>query len=332
MKGKIVQDAKLYLQKEGEEEIRHIENYSDYVKICKELGIKTDSREYRDTDSMKKGKPIKHWPEKESKVGPGRLFFCVHPDCDFQRIKDVGATLIHTYMWDPRNQGQQFLDKAQEQGLRVLFDIKSQIHDQLRHGKPWIRQECEYIVNKFDDHPALWGWYILDEPDAGTDDPAVGVSMELQREIHDAFRGWTDKPLVIALRGGTRGWHLIDFKLWKIIANTYVWDGTDKCWGMEPLDALRLVGTQERAFMDEHEVDFLGFMFQSSSHPATARKPPLEGTKVPLGQIENQFNVLNEYGLFPKLVGMYAWSGGDFDPQRSDELRDEIKALFDKLK
>lgn len=333
MKGKIVQDAKLYFQKEGEEKIRHIKTWEAFEAVCRDLGITTAYNERTFLGVLPPiGRPIMEWPEKEVKVGPERLFFCVHPDCDFQEIKDTGATLVCTYMWDPRNEGQQFLDKAQEQELRVLFDIKSQIHDQLRHGKPWIRQECEYVVNRFNDNPALYGYYLLDEPDAGDEDPKVKVSIQLQREIHSAFRRWTKKPLVIALRGGTVGWHLIDFSLWDIITNTYAWDGTGKCWGMQPLDALKLVGTQERAFMDEHDVNFLGFMFQSSSHPATQRKPPLYGTKVPLGQIENQFNVLNGYGLFPELVGMYAWNGGDFDPARSPELRQEIKALFDKIK
>jgi len=158
------------------------------------------------------------------------------------------------------------------------------------------------------------------------DTPSAGVSMELQKEIHDAFREWTDKPLVIFLRGGTVGWHLIDFSLWKILADSYVFDGTGECWGMKPLAYLDMLAKQERVFMDEHEVDYLGFVFQSSNHMDPG------GPEIPLGEIENQFIVLQEYELFPEGIGMYGWSGGTFDPERSEELRTEIKELFDKIK
>lgn len=345
LKGRILQRAELYFQKEGENEARHVTTWEAYTAICAELkeGTGIDYLKYENRIFLKeqdfpiKGNDIKEWPEKESQVGPGRLFFCVHPDCDFTRIKNLESgkakLIIQTYgTTHLPEQGKHFLDKAEKYGLKVLYCIKSHVHDLLIHHGYWDRDECERIVGRFDSHPALWGYYLLDEPDAGEEDPKVGVSMELQREIHDAFRGWTDKPLVIALRGGTRGWHLIDFSLWKIIANYYVFDGTGHCWGEEPLEALKGSAKQIQTFRNEHDVDFLGFMFQSSSHPATGHEPPLYGTKVPLGEIENQFNVLNEFELFPKLVAMYGWNGGDFDPMRNDEIYEEIKALFNKIK
>ena len=153
--------------------------------------------------------------------------------------------------------------------------------------------------------------------------------MELQKEIHNTFRNWTNKPLLICLRGGTKGWHLIDFSLWEIISCCYAFDGTGKCWGMNPIAYLDMVGKQEYDFMQEHEVDFWGFMFQCDSHPATDIGK--YGTKVPLGEIENQFNILNKHSLFPKGIANYAWSGGDFDPHRH-EIYNEIKDLFDKIR
>lgn len=276
------------------------------------------------------------------KVGPKRLFFCVPAEADslqirtfaatadFARIKAVGATIIHSYgmVWLP-DQGQEFLVRAHRNDLRVLYCIKGLIHDYIRAGKPWDKWGCETIVEKFDDHPALWGWYVLDEPDAGIDHPEAEVSMELQKEIHDTFRLWTNKLLVIALRGGTKGWHLIDFSLWKIISDSYVFDGTGECRGMKPLDYLDMVGQQEWNFMQEHEVDFLMFIYQCDSSPATGAGN--YETKVPLGQIKNQFQVMNKYELFPEGIAVYAWDGGDFCPNWDGEIYNEIKIFFSEL-
>jgi len=128
------------------------------------------------------------------------------------------------------------------------------------------------------------------------------------------------------------GWNNVPIgSLDLIIPDAYVFDGTGQCWGDKPLDYLRIVAEQERAYLDEHNLDIaVMFMFQCDSHPAVANG--LYGTRVPLGEIENQFDVLKDYDLFTAGVAMYGWNGGDFCPNRDGEIYQEIKKLFDKIK
>lgn len=278
-------------------------------------------------------------------VGSERLFFCVpeHADflkvrlfaatADFARIKNVGATIIHTYgtNWLP-DSGQYFLDNAEKHGLKVLYCLTGLIHHPIKIGQPWNRENCRILVEKFDTHPALWGWYLLDEPDLGVVDPTHGVPLWLQKEITDAFRSWTDKPLVIATAGGAGGYHLIDFSLYDlIIPDAYVFDGDDDCWGMKPLDYLDFAASTIRDYIDEHEIttQFM-FMFQCDSSPATSQGR--YGTKIPLGQIKNQFDAIYSHNLFIPGVAMYAWDGGDFCPNCNDEIYNEIKQFFFRIK
>lgn len=281
------------------------------------------------------GSVITEWPEKNPnyKVGKERLFFCVPPEADFQRIKNVGATLIQSYgmVWQ-HNQGAGFLNKAEEHGLKVLYSIKALIHDKLEAGQGWERAECQRLVAEFNGHPALWGWYLLDEPDGGLDDPNHAVSLELQKEIVNAFRSWTDKPLTISVLAAAKGYHLVDFSLYDlIIPDAYVFDGSGKCWDKEPLEYLDFATKQISDYFDEHNITTpMMFMFQcDDSVPAGNGYP---NTKIPLGEIENQFNTIKPYNLFNSGVAMYAWDGVDFCPNRNDEIYNEIKDLFDKIK
>ena len=156
--------------------------------------------------------------------------------------------------------------------------------------------------------------------------------METQQEIYDFIRARTEKPITSVLRGGTKGWHLVNLDLCDfIMADAYVYDGTGQMWGQEPLAYLEAIAKQERKYLDENCPDKpMMFVFQTCSSPATDAGN--YGTKLPLGHIEEMFNILAEYNLFSFGIGGYGWSGGDFDPMRNDKLYQEIKNLFDKIK
>jgi hypothetical protein len=333
----IIQSARLYIYMSGNMggKLRWIKT----ARIFEKMGLTWKAKRiYLDDEEIKslEGKPISEWPEPSYKVGSEKLVWCVPLECDFQHIVDAGFTAIQTYgpYWQP-NHGRDFLDKAHNHGLKVLYSAKSHVHDLLRQGKNWDKDTCKWMVDEFDSHPALWAWIYFDEPDAGDDSPKHLVPMELQREIHNAFRSWTDKPLTTVVRGGTRGWHLVDFSLFDfIMADSYVIDGNPCIWDWEPCitwrDALHIVGQQEREYLDTHMPD-MPFMFVFQSSDAVAIAAGNYGTRIPECKIQEQFDILNQYQLFSAGVAMYPWSGGDFDPMKEKSLRLEIKKLFEKI-
>ena len=337
MKGKILQRAELYLQKEGENKARHVKRWSDYVRICDELGTGTayDERTFLDDHEFPSlGKPITEWPENNPnyKIGPERMMFCVPPDCDFKRLKELGVTVIQHYSiyWEPEY-GKQYLDKAAKHGLKVLYYLGALTQDLIRQGKAWRKEECERIVKLFHSHEALWGWQCWDEPDGGSDNPAFIIPMQVQWDVCKCVRANSDKPFVNTLRGGTRGWHLCNLNLWDIIMpDVYVYDGSGKMWGVEPLVALENSARQCSAYLKDYPDKPVMFTFQCSDDIAISAGN--YDTKVPLGEIENQFNVINKYKLFTGGVGMWAWNGGDFCPNRDVSIYNEIYDLFYKIK
>jgi len=340
MKGRIIQDARLFLRLEGEKKIRHIKDYETFLKIRDEL---EDKKRVYLHPLPQEGRVIAEWPEKESNytIGPERLIWCVPLECNFQHIVDAGFTAIQTYgpYWMKNSQGhidhgREFLDKAQAHGLKVLFSAKTHVHDMTRAGKSWDRDTCKWMVDEFDSHSALWAWIYMDEADAGSVDPKHGISLATQRAVHDAFRSWTDKPLTTVVRGGTSGWHLVDLSLFDfIMADTYAIDGNPWIWepGLTWQGALRIVGQQETDYLATHLPNMpIMFVFQSSDF--VADQIGNVGTRIPDGKIQEQFDILNQYRIFSAGVGMYPWDGGPFDPEGESVLRTEIKQLFNKIK
>ena len=71
------------------------------------------------------------------------------------------------------------------------------------------------------------------------------------------------------------------------------------------------------------------FVFQVSD--GVAESAGNHDTKLCLGHIEEQFDVLKTYNVFSGGLALWAFSDGTFDPMRSGELRSEIKELFEKI-
>ena len=341
LEGKIIRGAELYVVEKGK--ARHITTWEVYVAFCMEKFGKVLTASaiisLSKDEFPEEGRRITEWPEKEFEVGPERLFYCVPPDCDFQRLADLEVTVIHEYSiyWhgypNHHDFGHSYLDNAQKYGLKVMYDLKAMLEDNMRAGHPWDKDNLARIIGMFDAHPALWAWKLYDEPDGGMDDPKILIPMQTQQEIHDFIRARSQKPLTCALLGGTRGWHLVNLDLFDfIMPGCYVYDGTGEMWEMEPLQALELVTKQERKYLDENYPNKpTMFTMQTCDSPATGADPPNYGTKVPLSHIEEMFSILREYNLLKVGISGYGWSGGDFDPMRNDELYTEIKNLFDKL-
>lgn len=107
--------------------------------------------------------------------------YCVEDPLDFPEIAAAGFNLVQPWRfeggYDERypatvEAALAYLDAAQEQGLRVfmslpLYDEQSSYYsrfvdpDGRRRGFAAIRER----VSRLRDHPALFGWYLFDEPD-----------------------------------------------------------------------------------------------------------------------------------------------------------------------
>ncbi len=84
---------------------------------------------------------------------------------NFTFIRSLGFNTIHTYGMGRNTargieRDKKYMDLAQQQGLKVLFNL---------NGKGWVKpgitnQEFRDYIRKFKNHPALFAWYLYDEP------------------------------------------------------------------------------------------------------------------------------------------------------------------------
>jgi hypothetical protein len=79
--------------------------------------------------------------------------FGVRSTNDFAAIRGVGFNLVAGSANRP------YLDAAHRAGLRVLASPHTSA------GSNFNAQAARQAVAQFDDHPALWAWYLVDEPD-----------------------------------------------------------------------------------------------------------------------------------------------------------------------
>lgn len=109
---------------------------------------------------------------------------------DFAVVRNAGFNVVT----GPANQS--FLDAAQAAGLKVLASPGTSA------GPKFDAAKARAAVDAFDYHPALWAWYIIDEPDM------TGVSPDQVREAQRTLkRAWAHKPTALALYKGQEALH-----------------------------------------------------------------------------------------------------------------------------
>jgi hypothetical protein len=79
--------------------------------------------------------------------------YAVNSTNDFAAVKAAGFNLVT----GPADRA--YLDAARRQGLKVLASPNTSA------GPGFQPASAREAIRQFDDHPALWAWYLIDEPD-----------------------------------------------------------------------------------------------------------------------------------------------------------------------
>jgi len=182
-KAKVIQSAKLYLQKEGEKEMRHITNWPTFLKVCKDLQISKDwkDRTFLDDEAFPpKGKPITEWPE-----GGGELPEPISPSGqrnisilwmgDERWLNEFGGTHIVGFhepcrpQWYPPHK------------IKLISYLKIDSFDNDR-----IRAR----VREARDHPNNGGYWLISghEPDITGNEPSVQAHKQRRIEQYNIIR------------------------------------------------------------------------------------------------------------------------------------------------
>ncbi len=116
--------------------------------------------------------------------------YSVRSTNDFAAISAAGFTVVS----GPAEPG--YLGAARTAGLRVLASFGT------RAGGKFDEAKAREAVARFDRHPALWAWYLADEPDLN------GVSPPQVERAHRALkRAGAGKPTALVLSKGYEALH-----------------------------------------------------------------------------------------------------------------------------
>lgn len=179
MKGKIIQSAKLYLQKEGEKEMRHVTNWPTFLKVCEdlELGTGWKDRTFLDDENFPPiGKPITEWPEGEEPHPKQRNISILWNGCE-KWADEYGGTHVIAFSTKPKP------DWYEGHKVKLISYLKYLSLDEIRA-----------YVRKWKDHPNNGGYWTIEghEPDitgGNMNDPkTVKAHKEKRRTQYEAIR------------------------------------------------------------------------------------------------------------------------------------------------
>jgi len=105
----------------------------------------------------------------------------------FQDVAAAGFNMMW-YYFPGTEKAQLILDAAQANGLTVLMSVPG--------GKDFDKNNPAHaaVIAQFKDHPALYGFNIMDEPGAGLFNQLAGVKAQVKE-----LMGSTDKPVIVNL-------------------------------------------------------------------------------------------------------------------------------------
>ncbi len=108
---------------------------------------------------------------------------------DFLQIRSAGFNLVT----GPAEQD--FLNSADLAGLRVMASVGS------LPGSSFSKSGTKNRVRRFDSHPALWAWYVVDEPDLNEISPS-----DVER-ANRCVKRFASKPTALVLCSGSDALH-----------------------------------------------------------------------------------------------------------------------------
>jgi len=254
--------------------------------------------------------------------GPGvsgiHLMFGVGMGEDHNRARNCECNLIYEY--GPL--GRAWLDKAAAAGLWGLYNLKYLIHDELDNttddAEKWNiwnskKAEVAAAINEVKDHPALYGYYTLDEPNGGG---ARAVPLDLQQEIYDFIKS-VDPDHIVAVNivaSGAAGYEPVNFDaLDVLIPDQY-------CFGANGLPDLVFGTNNLRTHLDS--IGFnkpIIFLIQACDNGGSSWE----------GHVRDQIDIVLNENLATGGIGIWNWNlpGG---PGRSDRSFNEVRDAWGK--
>lgn len=119
--------------------------------------------------------------EDEEKAFFAKGIFGVDPE-DFELVAELGFNVVNSYNLKSLTMDglQKYMDKAHKNGLKVLFSIGG---NRVTNASEKNSRLVNEMVTTFKSHPALYGWYLFDEPN-----PKKGVTPERLKEVYQKIK------------------------------------------------------------------------------------------------------------------------------------------------
>ncbi len=234
---------------------------------------------------------------------------------DFDRAQEAhfNAVLDYNLMWQSDEVIEEYLDLCYQYGFRVFVPLP--YYD--KEADSLNRAEIEKQVNKWKSHPAIYSWYILDEPASNK------VPKASQKAFYNVVKSLDTKPVSIAVSGSNteQEWESYftekAFDLLFFAMYPYVKGGAEYVDLYMSLCINRFLSHKKedypvipiiQAFYDSDESGYLN----------------------PTYHLQKMYEVFEEYQLVSNGLAFYAWRpGGNLIGIRADtSLYNEVKGVI----
>ncbi len=234
-------------------------------------------------------------------------------DFDLAREADFNAVLDYSLLWQGDQVIEGSLDLCYQYGFRVFVPLPYYDKD----TDFLNRAEIERQVNKWKSHPAVYSWYILDEPISHR------VSKASQEEFYNLVKSLDTKPVSIAVTGSNTNeeWRSYftekAFDLLFFVMYPYVEGGTEYVNVYMNLCISRFLAHKTE---DYRVIPIIQAFYDSDE----------SGYVNPTGHLEEMYEVFEDYELVSNGLAFYAWRPGEnqIGIRADPSLYDEVKELI----
>ncbi len=234
-------------------------------------------------------------------------------DFDLAQEAHFNAVLDYILMWQSDEVIEDYLDLCYQYGFKVFVPLP--YYD--KETDFLNRAEIERQVNKWKSHPAVYSWYILDEPASN------GIPKASQEEFYNLVKSLDTKSVSIAVRGSNseekwqsyfteKAFDLLFFAMYP-----YVKGGEATVNLYMNLCITRFLSHKKG---DYPVIPIIQAFYDSDE----------SGYVNPTGHLEEMYEVFEDYELVSDGLAFYAWrTGGNKRGIRADTfLRDEVQEFI----
>jgi hypothetical protein len=248
---------------------------------------------------------------------------------EFVKIRQAGFNIVYTgnVATDSESRAQAYMDAAARHGLRVLLPLYLFVKDRTTGTFTRIPKEpfldvpgATRFVERWKNHPATWGYLLVDEPELH------GITKAFQREMYSFLKGLDSQKLAVSAFSFNTSEEKIRSSF-----DDGAFDVMEFHWYLDVTTAT----TPEQWERDARRRVRLLEKYRTRRFPIIVTLQTFEWKSgrfnSPVGKLARYAELFRRLGIGDGFGAWAYWTGRDDDLRKNPQLFEEAATLFRKL-